>query len=127
MPLRKAVAGQSAQALVFTFCKGALWGWTPDDFEVTVEAPLVDADPFDDEVMDFVHALLAPAQEVPVDGHGRVRIPLPLRELAGLEREVVINCVLNRIEVWDRARWDERFKASMERVRHRSGMPRRAP
>ena len=122
--LRRALAVADVHSLVLTFHHGAIWGWTPSEFERTVERPLSDADPFNHEVMNFAHALLAPAQDVEVDRQGRARIPAPLRELAGLQREVMINSLVNRIEIWDRVAWKERFQSSLERARSFSGMPR---
>ena len=110
--------------MVLTFHKGAIWGWTAEAFEATVEQPLADRDPFADDVMDFAHALLAPAQDVDVDGQGRVRIPAPLRTLAGLDKDVVVNSLLNRVEIWSHEAWDERFRQSLDRSKHADGMPR---
>lgn len=123
-PLRRALGEADHTQLVLTYAKGAIWGWTPGEFEDTVERPMASRDPFADDVMDFSHALLAPAQDVDIDGQGRIRIPTPLRELAGVDREVVVNSLLNRIEIWDKAAWDERFRASLDRNRRASGMPR---
>ena len=122
--LRRALTVAGVNALVLTFHRGAIWGWTSDEFERTVERPLADADPFNVQVMDFAHALLAPAQDVEVDKQGRTRIPGPLRALAGLEREVMVNSLVNRIEIWDRASWDARFEESLQRAQSFSGMPR---
>jgi len=46
------------------------------------------------------------SEEVP-DKQGRVHIPETLRSYAGLDRDVSINGVGNRIEIWDRQRWDQ--------------------
>jgi len=122
--LRRALADAGEGSLVLTYAKGAIWGWRPGDFEDSVENPMASRDPFADDVMDFVHALLAPAQDVDVDNQGRIRIPQPLRDLAGIEREVVLNSMLNRIEIWDRSAWEERFRSSLDKNARSSGMPR---
>lgn len=123
-PLRRALGEAGEASLVLTFHKGALWGWLPADFEETVERPMAQADPFADDVMDFQHALLAPAQDVDIDGQGRIRIPSPLRDLATIDKDVVVNSLLNRIEIWDRETWETRFRASLDRASRASGMPR---
>lgn len=41
------------------------------------------------------------------DKQGRIGIPAPLRAFAGLERDVVVLGVNNRLEIWDPARWDD--------------------
>lgn len=125
-PLRRAMAAQGVDQLVLTFYRGAVWGWTPDEFERSVEAPLGEADPFNPSVMDFAHALLAPAQDVEVDRQGRIRVPPLLRELAGLDREITVNSLQNRIELWDRGAWTEHFKASLQRAPASEGLPRGA-
>lgn len=122
--LRRALSVANVHSMVLTFHRGAIWGWTSEEFERTVERPLSEADPFNIEVMDFAHALLAPAQDVEVDKQGRTRIPVPLRQLAGLEREIMINSLVNRIEIWDRKVWEARFTESLKRAEQITGMPK---
>lgn len=122
--IRRACNQNGVDGLVLTFHKGALWGWTPEDFEEQVERPLSKTDPFDSDVVDFAHGVLAPAQDVSIDNQGRILIPPPLRDLAGLGKDVVVNSILQRIEIWDRETWDARFQTSLDRMRDRTaGMP----
>jgi MraZ protein len=123
--LRRAVSEREVESFVLTFHKGAIWGWTQEDFEKSVETPLAEADPFDADVMDFVHSILSPAQDVEIDKQGRIRVPPLLRDLAGLGKEVVVSSLLNRIEIWDRETWETRFRQSLDRTADRSGMPSR--
>lgn len=44
--------------------------------------------------------------EEPVDKSGRMSIPATLRQYAGLDKEVVVIGVSDRVEIWDRAEWD---------------------
>lgn len=125
-PIRRALGEAGEDQLVLTFHKGAIWGWTARDFEERVERPLAERDPFDTDVMDFAHSLLAPAQDVELDKAGRIRIPAPLRDLAGIEKDVVVNSVLHRVEIWDRETWENRFRTSLDRTAGRSGMPGRS-
>jgi MraZ protein len=122
--LRRALDKAEAQALVLTFHQGAIWGFTPDVFEDVIERPLSQQDPFKPDVLQFSRALLAPAQEVEVDRQGRMRVPTMLRDLAGLDREVVVNSLMNRIEIWDKARWEIHFRQCLEAVPLLDGMPR---
>ncbi|MCD8217680.1 MAG: division/cell wall cluster transcriptional repressor MraZ, partial [Clostridiales bacterium] len=49
----------------------------------------------------------AGASDCEVDKQGRVLIPSNLREFAGLEKEVVLIGVRNRIEIWNKDRYQE--------------------
>ncbi len=122
--LRRAFDKHDVDGLVLTFHQGAVWGWTPEVFERTIEGPLSDQDPFNAQVMQFSHAILAPAQDVDVDRQGRIRIPPLLRELADLEREVVVNSLGNRVEIWDRTRWEAHFAEVLAAAPSLPGMPR---
>jgi len=53
----------------------------------------------------FLRFFLASACSCDVDKQGRILLPAKLRELAALEKEVVLAGVGARIEIWDKARW----------------------
>lgn len=63
---------------------------------------------------DLVRVLLASAHEVPIDPAGRILLPQPLREQADVESEVSINGVLDHIEVWNAAKWNDYRSRVME-------------
>ena len=44
--------------------------------------------------------------EAELDGQGRVTIPQRLREVVGIDKEVVVLGVRDRVEIWDRATWE---------------------
>ena len=67
------------------------------------------------EVQSVRRLLVSGAVESPIDGQGRVLIPPHLREHAGLEREVTIAGVGSRIEIWDKARFEEEIQQTRER------------
>ena len=55
----------------------------------------------------FSRFLFAGAVNCEVDKQGRILLPPVLREYAGIQKDVVLAGVLNRIEIWDKTRWDE--------------------
>lgn len=66
--------------------------------------------------------LLARAADCVPDRQGRILIPAPLRERAGLEGEAIVIGVLNHFEIWNVDRWaaydaegDAAFEAAAER------------
>ena len=55
----------------------------------------------------FTRFFLGSAVDSSLDKQGRVLVTSALREFAGLEKEVVLVGVLDRVEIWDKAKWDE--------------------
>ena len=53
----------------------------------------------------FTRLFFSGAAEVEMDRQGRVLIPQNLREYAGIQKEVVIIGVSNRVEVWSEEVW----------------------
>ena len=53
----------------------------------------------------FMRLMLAGASYVELDNQGRILIPDYLRKYAGLNKEVVVAGLYNRIEIWDEAAW----------------------
>ena len=125
-PLRNALSEAGVDRLVVTFSGESLWAFAPDDFYERIEKPLEEGDLWDEDVQEWVDAVLAPAQDVSIDKQGRILLPTLLRDLAELGREITINSVQRRIEIWDRAAWGERFAEVMKsRPKRKRGLPRR--
>ena len=55
----------------------------------------------------FTRFFLGSAVDGGLDKQGRVLISSALREFAGLEKDVVLVGVLERVEIWNKAKWDE--------------------
>lgn len=123
-PLRRSLDVHRVHSLVLFCFQGAIWGWTPEDYERRVEERMEGTDPFAPDVVDFVHGVLAMSEEVDVDRSGRIRLPPELREAAGLTKEVRVFSVLDRIEIWDTGRWERRYAEAQERARSMGGMPK---
>lgn len=54
---------------------------------------------------DVVKQFFSSGVEVSMDRQGRVVVPAALRRYAGIERDVVVRGVINRVEVWSQERW----------------------
>ena len=48
----------------------------------------------------------ASSHRTTLDGSGRLLLPEKLRDLAGLERDVVLVGLVDRVEVWPKAKWE---------------------
>ncbi len=81
--------------------------WTPDAHESTVERALAGRNPFGRDYKGLQRYFQANSFDMELDSSGRVTLPPPLMEHAGIEREVVVAGVGDHIEVWGRERWQE--------------------
>ncbi len=54
----------------------------------------------------LVRHFYANAVECEIDKQGRVVIPQELREYANIEKELVTVGIINKIEIWGKAEWD---------------------
>jgi MraZ protein len=63
-------------------------------------------------------ALFAAAFNLTIDGQGRISLPVPLREYAGIEieSEIIIAGVNTYFELWDKAQWQEEKDISQEQT-----------
>ncbi len=66
----------------------------------------------DANVRQFRRMVFSEAVDVQLDSQGRILVPAPLREFAGVEREVVVIGVHSSIEIWSPARWCERTECT---------------
>ncbi len=62
----------------------------------------------------FNRFILSGAAEVEVDGAGRVLIPEHQKEFASLKKTVVFAGVSDRVEIWDKDRWNA-YKGRIEK------------
>ena len=61
-------------------------------------------------------ALFAAAFSLYIDGQGRISLPVPLRQYAGIESEIIIAGVNNYFELWDKDQWQEEKEISQEQT-----------
>jgi MraZ protein len=54
----------------------------------------------------FMRLMLAGAMEVELDSAGRILVPDYLKKYAFLKKQAIVTGVYNRLEVWDKSRWD---------------------
>jgi MraZ protein len=61
----------------------------------------------DQRARGYLRVFLAGAHEEKPDAQGRVTIPPRLREYAGLTKDLTVNGADEKLEIWDRATWDD--------------------
>jgi MraZ protein len=85
--------------------EGCLALWTSDEFEKEIEVRLAQAegDPVErNRVRDWSAAVF----EAEIDRQGRMPVPAHLRAYAGLEQEVLVVGMINRVELWAPRAWE---------------------
>jgi MraZ protein len=102
----------SAGAIVTRGLDKCLFIFAPAEWQVLVDKinalPLAQAN-----ARAFVRLMLSGASDVEIDAQGRILIPAPLRQYAGLKKEVVVAGLYTRAEVWDKEEW-ARYKEKTE-------------
>jgi len=61
-------------------------------------------------------AFFATAFNLNIDGQGRVALPVPLREHAGIDDELVIAGANTYLELWNKEQWEEEKADSQEQA-----------
>lgn len=110
---RESLVGRDQTRLVVTGWIDCLWVYSLEEW-LQVEEKIRRLPSQDPDVMEFTRTFVGCSSEVELDGQGRFLVAQPLRELAGLEREVMVVGLMNRIELWDKARWLARLPSTPE-------------
>ena len=108
---RDTLKQKEESCLVVTNHLNCLWAFAKDDWRI-IEEKAASLSLMDSAVNTYRRYFISGAQECQVKA-GRITIPPDLREIAGLEKEVVLVGELKLLEIWDKTRWDEEFKKAM--------------
>lgn len=84
---------------------GCLFGFSQNEWE-NFETKLKTLPLTNKNARDFVRFFLSGAMECEIDKQGRFLISSNLRNVATLEKEVVIIGVGTRIEIWNKEKWE---------------------
>ncbi|RTL58706.1 MAG: division/cell wall cluster transcriptional repressor MraZ [Sphingobacteriales bacterium] len=66
---------------------------------------------FDPKVREFRRYFLNGAINLELDSAGRVLVPKNLMEHAGLEKDIVLVAAVNKIEIWDKVKYQQFFES----------------
>ena len=66
---------------------------------------------FDPEVRQFRRYFLNGATLVELDSAGRLLVPPNLKEHAGLDKDIVLSAAVDKIEIWDKSKYQQFFEA----------------
>ena len=110
---REVLAATGDGRLVITHFDNHLMAYPLDEWRV-FEEKMAALPSTNDEVASFIRYLVAGAVDCEVDKQGRVLIPPPLRDSGGLTSEVVLAGALKKFEIWDKRRWHDERKKTLE-------------
>ena len=78
-----------------------------------IQQKLMTLSSFKPEIRALQRLLVGYAEDVEMDAAGRVLVPPPLREFAGLDKRIVLVGQGNRFELWDEARWRQELTTAV--------------
>lgn len=94
---------------------GCLSLWTPDEFEAQTEVMQQRAAQSQAD-RNLVRLWAASSTDLVVDRQGRISVPGRLRQFAALAEEVLVLGAIDRVELWDPVRWEEKVGPEEQRL-----------
>jgi MraZ protein len=93
-------------AVMLTRMDGGLTAYTFDVWK-KIEAKFEALSETSDYIRRFRRIFIGNASKCTLDKQGRILIPQPLRDYAGLEKETLLVGVLKNFEIWNKDRFEE--------------------
>lgn len=94
---------------------GCLALWTPDQFDRQM-LEREERESAGRQERNQARMWASSSHEVELDRQGRMAIPARLREFAGLAENVLVTGIINRVELWDPRRWEEKIGPEEQRL-----------
>jgi MraZ protein len=109
--LRKIMPEGTAALVVNRGLDDCLNLYLPEDWK-QVEDRLSQVNPYDSRENRMIRkALIAGAVYLDIDSAGRLNIPKKLADYASLEKDLVLAGDIEKIEIWDKTKYDKLFEA----------------
>jgi MraZ protein len=109
---REVLDQRKDDCLVVTNHDACLWAFVREDWRV-IEEKAANLPQFDRAVNTYLRYFISGAVECPIK-QGRITLPLDLRQIARLNKEVVLVGELKRFEIWEKERWEKEFQLARE-------------
>jgi MraZ protein len=110
---REVLNQKGDSSLVVTNLNNCLVAFAMGDWRSRIKEKAVNLPLFDNAATTYLRYFVSGAVECPLK-QNRILIPPDLRNLAGLNKEVVLVGSLTRFEIWDKLRWEEEFERVKE-------------
>jgi len=116
--------GKPDQTKSVMFVRGqteCLWLYALQDWEQKLARARETLD--DDQSRLFMHFIVSETTTSEIDRSGRICVPRRLRELSGIEDEIVVIGMYDRLEVWSLEEWnsylarmEEKYETSLNKI-----------
>ena len=116
--------GKPDQTKSVMFVRGqteCLWLYALQDWENKLARARETLD--DDQSRLFMHFIVSETMGSEIDRSGRISVPRRLRELAGIEEEIVAIGMYDRLELWSLEEWnsylarmEEKYETSLNKI-----------
>jgi len=103
------------RALLCPYEGGCLALWTEEGFEELTDR-LKERSASSPEQRNLLRIWSNRAEEVTLDGQHRLLLAPSLRTFAGIGEAVLFSGVIDHVELWDPARWEERVAPAAEMI-----------
>lgn len=78
-----------------------------------IEKKLSGLSDFNPQTRSIKQLMIGYAQDMEMDGAGRILLPPMLRDFAGLDKNVVLAGQVSRLEIWNEERWNARISSAL--------------
>jgi MraZ protein len=116
--------GKPDQTKSVMFVRGqteCLWLYALQDWEQKLARARENLD--DDQSRLFMHFIVSETTASEIDRSGRICVPRRLRELSGIEDEIVVIGMYDRLEIWSLEEWnsylsrmEEKYETSLNKI-----------
>lgn len=116
--------GKPEQTKSVMFVRGqteCLWLYALQDWEHKLARARESLD--DDQSRLFMHFIVSETMGSEIDRSGRICVPRRLRELSGIEEEIVVIGMYDRLELWSQEEWnsylarmEEKYETSLNKI-----------
>ena len=116
--------GKPDQTKSVVFVRGqteCLWLYSLPDWEQKLARARETLD--DDQSRLFMHFIVSETMGSEIDRAGRICVPRRLRELSGIDDEIVVIGMYDRLEIWSQEEWnsylarmEEKYETSLNKI-----------
>jgi MraZ protein len=110
---REVLREEYSESLIVTNWQKSLKAYPVAEWEV-LEEKLLTEGRMQPGFGDFVRYVISGVTECSLDRQGRILLPNSLRNEFGINREVVLNGMLDHFEIWDKTAWQNEVRRTRE-------------